>query len=226
MKLVLFIKTILLVPQSTSLPAEPVAWPCRRGGIVMEDGISRWGEEAQGTVWVEQVTRKHPETHSERQICVRFKKKKKSPVIGAIRWLENCLCPGPAEMRKDEASGVIMKKKMRACLSWPSSRSTRGWLWDQIISIWYPWREKLGWHMNLIIDTLKLFFLPIWPFTKFTDNFISKKISLVFLVFIFSLITKGDDTCSLALGIYLLAHNTLFSFSAFLKTDARGDSIV
>lgn len=67
----------------------------------------------------------------------------------------------------------------------------------------------------------ELFFPFIWPFDHFTDNLISKNISLVLLVFIFGLLTKDDNIGPLATGIFLLAHNTLLSFSAFLKTDAR-----
>lgn len=43
--------------------------------------------------------------------------------------------------------------------------------------------------MNLHINTLKLYFFHL-AFTNFTDNFISKKVSLIFLVFIFGLVTK------------------------------------
>lgn len=43
--------------------------------------------------------------------------------------------------------------------------------------------------MNLNINTLKLYFFHL-AFTNFTDNFISKKVSLIFLVFIFGLVTK------------------------------------
>lgn len=42
----------------------------------------------------------------------------------------------------------------------------------------------------------------------------------------FGLVTKGDDIDSIAKGIYILAHSIFFSFSAFLKTDPRGDSII
>lgn len=82
--------------------------------------------------------------------------------------------------------------------------------------------------MNLNINTLKLYFFHL-AFTNFTDNFISKKVSLIFLIFIFGLVTKFCNyfgLVSFATGIFLLAHSTLFSFSAFLKTDARGDNIV
>lgn len=61
---------------------------------------------------------------------------------------------------------------------------------------------------------------------KLYQLYFKEKISLIWLVFIFGLVTKGDDTGSLAKGIYLLAHSAFFSFLAFLKNDARGDSII
>ena len=84
-------------------------------------------ENVQKTWWVKQIARK-PLRLILNDICMYEFFFFNLPVTGTIWWLEISLCPGPAEMHKDEVSGMIRRKKMSACLSWPSSRSTQGWV--------------------------------------------------------------------------------------------------
>lgn len=158
---------------STSLPTEHVVWPWRRGGIVREDGISRQGEKAQGTLWVEQMARK-PLRLILNDISM------EDFFFLICQWLElydDWEFPFALDQLKCTKMKLVEWSGGREGVLKPAQQQVySGLIRGQVLSIWYQRRGKLCWCMNLIKNTLKLFlFFLIWLFTNFTDNFISKK---------------------------------------------------